>query len=151
MKKQRFTHKPGLKELAQRLRNNPTYAEKTLWYSLKGNQLAKYDFDRQKPIGYFIYDFYCSALKLVIEIDGITHNLPEVKINDIEKEIFIKNLGLNILRFTDEEVLGNGNLVMKTIMEYIKRFENERGESTPPSPLSRGGNSPAEYFMEKDL
>jgi very-short-patch-repair endonuclease len=86
---------------------------------LKERQFKGFDFHRQKPIGNFIADFYCFKLKLVIEIDGITHVDIDVKENDKNKDKYFKELGLNVLRFTDEEVLGNWNIVERTINEYI--------------------------------
>jgi len=125
MQKRKFHYKPKLKEYARRLRNNPTYAEKNLWYALKGKQLKGYDFDRQKPIGDYIFDFFCSALNLVIEIDGITHEDEVVKQNDKLKDEYIARIGLKILRFTDDEVLGNPNMVVNRIEEYIEEFEKK--------------------------
>ena len=136
MKKQKFKYNPKLKEYARKLRNNPTNAEKVLWFSLKGKQIKGYDFDRQKPIGNFIFDFYCSELNLVIEIDGISHEDEKVKENDELKTAYIKSLGLDILRFTDDEVLGAGNSVIEKIEEYIK--EHEKQPHTPRPPLERG-------------
>ncbi|MFC2131855.1 endonuclease domain-containing protein [Bacteroidota bacterium] len=112
-----------LKELAKELRNDPTHAEKSLWYALRGKQVKGYDFHRQKPLGNFIYDFYSYALKLVIEVDGISHETDEVKQNDKVKDEYIRSVGFNILRFTDEEVLGNPNKVVSEIEEYIAEFE----------------------------
>ncbi len=122
MKKHKLYYNPKLKEYARQLRNNPTFAERTLWYSLKGKQLKGFDFDRQKPIGEYIYDFYCSELDLIIEIDGISHNEQDVKVKDKQKEEYVISLGFNILRFSDDEVLGNGNLVVEKIEDYIENF-----------------------------
>ena len=131
-------YNPNLTELARKLRNNMTTAEKSIWYSLKGKQLKSYDFHRQKPVGEFIYDFYSFDLKLVIEIDGFTHNEPEVIENDKAKDDFVKSIGFNILRFKDEEVLRDGNIVIRRIVDYIKKFESEI-KDTPPAPsCSRG-------------
>jgi len=123
MKKEHFSYNPKLKEYSKELRKNPTYAERAIWYSLRENQLKGYDFDRQKPIGEFIYDFFCSELKLVIEIDGATHDLPEVQEKDKAKDEFIRSIGLNILRFTDDEVLGMSDYAVKKIEEYIRKFK----------------------------
>ena len=67
-------YNPDLKQRSKELRKNATYSEKLLWKHLRSRQLLGYQFMRQKPIYNYIVDFYCSALKLVIEIDGITHN-----------------------------------------------------------------------------
>ena len=116
-------YNPNLILNAGKLRKNPTFAEKALWAALKGKQLHGYDFHRQKPIGEYIYDFFCYRLRLAIEVDGISHNDKETQENDKLKEEFIKSIGLNILRFTDEEVLGNPNMVIRRIERYIHEFE----------------------------
>ncbi|MFC2131328.1 endonuclease domain-containing protein [Bacteroidota bacterium] len=117
-------YNPKLKELARELRNKPTHAEKSLWYALKGDTMKGYDFHRQKPLGNFIYDFFCFDLKLLIEVDGATHEEEEVKINDKSKDEYAKSIGLNIIRLTDVEVLGNPNKVVKKIEDFIKNYED---------------------------
>lgn len=71
-------YKPELKELARELRKNPTYAEKILWQGIRRKQLGV-EFHRQVPIDQFIVDFYCHEIKLAIEVNGISHNDPDVK------------------------------------------------------------------------
>jgi very-short-patch-repair endonuclease len=66
-------YNPKFKDLAKELRRNMTLSEVLLWNELKQKQMSGYDFDRQRPIGNFIVDFYCKDLFLVIEIDGDTH------------------------------------------------------------------------------
>jgi very-short-patch-repair endonuclease len=68
-----------LVEQARELRNNCTQPEKILWQRLKGKQIRGFDFHRQKPLIYYIVDFYCTPLKLAIEIDGNIHNQEENK------------------------------------------------------------------------
>ena len=116
-------YNPALKELARELRNNMTFAEKATWRMLNGKQFKGYDFHRQKPIGEFIADFYCYDLRLVIEIDGITHLDKDVIRKDKIKSQYFNSIGLNILRFTDDLVLGNWMMVEKELIRYIKEFE----------------------------
>ena len=105
-----------------------TFAEKATWRMLNGKQFKGYDFHRQKPIGEFIADFYCYDLRLVIEIDGITHLDKDVIRKDRIKSQYFNSIGLNILRFTDDLVLGNWMMVEKELIKYIKEFE----EATHP-------------------
>ena len=116
-------YNPALKELARELRNNMKFAEKATWRMLNGKQFKGYDFHRQKPIGEFIADFYCYDLRLVIEIDGITHLDKDVIKKDRIKSQYFNSIGLNILRFTDDLVLGNWMMVEKELIRYIKEFE----------------------------
>ncbi|MDP2993407.1 MAG: DUF559 domain-containing protein, partial [Deltaproteobacteria bacterium] len=69
----RVYYNPKLKELARRLRNSSTLSEVLLWNHLKGKQMKGYDFHRQKPIDNYIVDFFCTKLRLIIEIDGDSH------------------------------------------------------------------------------
>ena len=120
-----------LTDLAKKLRKNQTYAEKIFWQIVRNDNLS-YDFHRQKPIGNYIYDFYCHKLKLVIEIDGITHLDNDVKNNDLNKDKYAESLGLRIVRFTDDEVIGNSNMVEKRLKGIIFEIEKDTPPLTPP-------------------
>lgn len=108
---------PEIFEFAKRNRANPTPAEELLWNYLCKNQLDGLRFKRQHPIGQYIADFYCHSVKLVIELDGSIHQLPEIIQNDLEKEDFIKTNGLKIIRFTNQEVYKNINDILNKIRE----------------------------------
>ena len=114
-----------------------------MWSLLKGKFDGKYDFHRQKPLDRFIADFFCHELNLVIEIDGITHQWEETQIKDAAKEVRLNELGVNVLRFDDKEVLKHEASVLETIRTYIRCFETNDPsdllyEDTPLNPLSRG-------------
>ena len=82
-----------------------TVAEIVLWRRLKGKQMRGYDFHRQKPIGRYVVDFFCPRLKLVLEIDGISH---EGKLEQDEKrQKELERHGVTFLRFDDLEVKRN--------------------------------------------
>ena len=111
-----------LKELSRVLRSNSTYSERILWSKLKNRQLYGYQFSRQKPIGEYIVDFYCSKLKLVIEIDGITHS--DQKENDIKRQKKLESLGVRVLRFDGNTVMSNVDGVLLIIENWIKKQMN---------------------------
>src|SRR5439155_11488239 len=67
-------YRTDLTELARELRRNMTLAEVLLWKQLKGKQLCGYDFDRQKPLGRRIVDFYSKELALAVDVDGSVHD-----------------------------------------------------------------------------
>ena len=90
---------------AKKLRENLTAAEEKLWLAVKNNQIDGYKFRRQHPISNYIADFYCHALKLVIEIDGVYHLTEEQKLLDAKRTNDIEFQGLKVIRFTNEEVL----------------------------------------------
>jgi very-short-patch-repair endonuclease len=104
---------------AKFLRDNMTDAKKLLWEKLKNNQLKGFKFRRQHPIHIYIVDFYCHKLKLVIEIDGGYHNSKDQKILDAERSEILKFQKLEVIRFTNEEVLGNIEFVMRKIEEKL--------------------------------
>lgn len=110
-----------LKPFARNNRNNSTKAEIRLWCELLRNkQMIGYSFLRQRPIENFIADFYCKELKLVIETDGITHLSEETIQKDKEKEQKLKELGITVLRFWDDEVMNNIENVRRTIEIWIE-------------------------------
>ena len=111
------------------MRNNSTKAEIRLWQELKGKKLLGYDFHRQKPLLEFIADFYCHELELVIEIDGFTHEFEETKQKDMFKQAKLEEIGLSVLRFTDEEVHSELDQVILKIEDYIMNANDE--EHTP--------------------
>src|SRR6187431_67089 len=120
-------YNPKLKELARELRNNSTKTEIFLWLKLKGKQMFGYDFHRQKPIDNYILDFFCHELMLGIEVDGYSHEFLEVYNKDIVKEKRMNALGISVLRFTDGEVLGD----MENVLRAIEFFISEHEKHTP--------------------
>ena len=123
MKRKIILYNPKLKEYARRLRNKSTKSEIKLWMNLKGKQIMGYDFHRQKPLNYYIADFYCYELKLVIELDGDSHLAEEIKKKDIKKQKKLESLGLTVMRFKDEEVFEDIDNVIESIEGYIIKFE----------------------------
>ena len=82
-----------------------------------------YTFNRQKPLGRYIVDFYCKQLDLVIEVDGVYHYEEEQRMKDEEREAVLKSLGLSFLRFHDEEIRKDLDLVIMRIKGFIKEYE----------------------------
>jgi very-short-patch-repair endonuclease len=124
---------PDLKEQARELRNNCTETEYLLWQRLKGKQMKGYDFHRQRPILYYIIDFYCTNLKLAIEIDGSVHNEEEIQLRDNKRQEQLKDYGIKFLRFKNDEVLFHIESVVARIEEWIVAYEIIH---TPPTPSS---------------
>jgi very-short-patch-repair endonuclease len=125
----RYNH--FLLKYAKGHRNKSTKAEVRLWCELLSKKKIRgYTFNRLKPIGAFIYDFYCKELQLVIEIDGYTHEaLEETAINDNLKEIFATKIGLKMMRFTNLEVREELQWVKENIEAYINDYEFENRNS----------------------
>jgi len=115
-----------LKEFSRYLRNNSTLSEILLWNKIKNRALNGYLFNRQKPLDHYIVDFYCQALKLVIEIDGSSHNHSEAYLSDMKRQNALEKLDLKFIRFHDIDVKRNMDNVIRTIVAFIKDFEEER-------------------------
>lgn len=79
---------------------------------------------RQKPIGKYIVDFYCSKFKLVIEIDGNSHSSAEARKKDIIRQKFLESLSLTVLRFDDRDVKQNLDGVVRAIEAWINSKES---------------------------
>lgn len=103
------------------LRKNMTLAELVLWKKLKDREIFKIKFRRQHPVGIYIVDFYCHELSLVIEIDGEIHNLPENKKSDLIRSDYLQNLGLKVIRFTNDQVIYNLDRVIIKIHDITKQ------------------------------
>ena len=112
--------KEFLKQKTRELRENMTDAERLLWSKLRRKQLRGLQFYRQKVIGNYIVDFYCHAVKMVIEVDGGQHYEIEGIRKDRIRDEDLRSLGLFVLRFSDREVLKNIDGVMEEIYKYVE-------------------------------
>ncbi|MBO6829089.1 endonuclease domain-containing protein [Allomuricauda sp.] len=126
-------YNPKLKELARLLRRNATKSEIRLWQKLKRDQMHGYDFHRQKPIDEYIVDFFCNKLRLAIELDGYSHQLEGTWKKDVVKTKRLNELGIQVLRFSDTQVLYDMDNVLRAIEEYIFQFE-ANGNTSPSIP-----------------
>jgi very-short-patch-repair endonuclease len=107
-----------------------TLAEVLLWKRIKGRQILGHDFDRQRPIGKYIVDFYCKTLRLAIEIDGRSHDFKETQ--DIRRQGELEQMGVGFLRFWDSEVKTDMQSVLDRIEVGIRRREEKL--KNPPRP-----------------
>jgi very-short-patch-repair endonuclease len=107
-----------LRTLARKNRNNLTKSESRLWYEYLSKRPQGCKFLKQKPIGRFIADFYCSKILLVIEVDGGSHN--DKKNYDKARDLEMTRRGIKTIRFSDEQVLNNFNYVVCGIDKVLK-------------------------------
>jgi very-short-patch-repair endonuclease len=103
-------------ERAKELRREMTPAEKLLWHQVRAKKLGV-RFRRQQVIQGFIVDFYCHKASLVVEVDGDIHDLQEEE--DARREKVLGELALRIVRFRNDEVVGNLSVVVGEIKELI--------------------------------
>src|SRR5512133_2841350 len=101
--------------LALRMRKNPTEAEKAMWKILRKFRQSGLTFRRQHPIEFYIADFYCHKLRLVIEVDGDIHSEEEVQFHDEGRTGEMERFGINVLRFTNNQVLNESDIVLNQI------------------------------------
>ena len=126
-------------EKAKENRNNPTEAEAALWSQLSNKQLEGYKFRQQHLIGDFIVDFVCLSKKLVIEVDGGIHK--ETKEYDEERTKILADRGFEVLRFKNEEVLGDIDAVLEKVsnnLAQLKDYSDQENESNTPPSGARG-------------
>lgn len=121
-------YNPKLKKRARKLRNNSTPSEIELWKALRGRQMRGYTFNRQKPLDEFIVDFYCRKLRLVIEIDGDSHDGRQGY--DKRRQQKLESLGCTVIRFYDHDVMKHLDGVLFKIEETIQKLE--KAKNIPP-------------------
>ena len=119
---------------AKELRKHPTAAERKLW----DDYLCKFPHRvlRQRPIDHFIVDFYCAALRLVIEVDGEIHESEQSQVYDEGRSKILHSYGLTVLRVTNAEVMGEFDRVCEKIGAFVDLGLLRRPD--PPSPLEKG-------------
>jgi len=100
------------------LRKNMTKEERKLWYQFL--KFLPFTIRRQKNIGNYIVDFYCAQFKLVIELDGSQHYEEKGKENDIERDTYLKSLGIKVLRYSNLDVNKNFEGVCRDITKNIQ-------------------------------
>ncbi len=121
-----------LQPFAHEKRYEMTKAEACLWkFVLSGKKLG-YTFNRQRPVLNFIVDFMCKDLKLVIEVDGYSHFLDEIKMKDEKKQKALENLGYTVIRFQDSEILNQIETVRIAILNCIEQIESKKILPLPP-------------------
>ena len=117
------TRRARLKEMARAMRREPTEAEKALWERLGGQKLGGFKFHRQVVVGSTIADFACPSRWLVVEISGEANREVEA-IQDRK----LSDVGIRVLRFSEERVLGEIEPVVAAILEELNKPFDRRAE-----------------------
>ena len=120
-----FRAKPDILEAARILRKTMTIPEKLLWDKLKEKQICGLHFRRQHPIEFFVADFYCHQIRLVVEIDGEIHNQQEEY--DDGRSAEMEKFDIKIIRFENWEVENE----LENVITQIKIIVNESLKSPP--------------------
>lgn len=130
-------YNPQLKERARALRQAGNLPEVLFWNQVKHKQFKGYDFDRQKIIGNYIVDFYCTNCNVVIEIDGSSHD-DKVEY-DAARDAYLENLGLTIIHIPAADVLQSMDAVMEKLFNHTAlRAPLQRRGMVHESPESYG-------------
>ena len=113
------------KVVCRELRRNETEAEKVLWGAIRNNNLFGIKIYRQHPIfhdinvkeTFFVADFYCFSKKFIIELDGKYHKYRLTE--DKHRTAILNSLGLNVIRFSNDEVINNLGRVINKIKKSL--------------------------------
>ena len=116
MRNKIIPYRDDLKQRARALRKNPTEAEAFLWDKIRRKSLGV-EFHRQVPILDYIVDFYCHEIGLVIELDGSSHDSKFWE--DARRQGRIEEYGVQFLRFSNDEVFSDLQLVLQQIQKFI--------------------------------
>lgn len=115
-------NKSSQTEKRRKLRREQTYVEKIVWIQLRNRNLKRYKFKRQYSIDHFVMDFYCSELKLAIELDGEVHNQTERQEYDRARQTYLEKFGITFIRIKNEDFLGNADREVKRIKRMIEKI-----------------------------
>jgi very-short-patch-repair endonuclease len=121
--------------------------ERRLWQELRSAQIHGASFRRQHPAGNYVLDFYCSTLRLAIELDGGQHAVDEMR--DRPRNEWLSQHGVTLLRFWNSDIVENLSGVLEVIAARISELKAEAAASggrwtpTPTLPLSGGGSAPS--------
>jgi very-short-patch-repair endonuclease len=124
---------------AKTLRQTMTRAETLLWRYLKAHYVDRLGFRRQVPMGLYVADFVCHARRIVVELDGETHDFEERLRRDHIRDAWLASRGYVVLRFTNEQVLSS----LEGVVTVIRETADTRLRGAPPSlslPRKGGGN-----------
>ncbi|MBC8651094.1 endonuclease domain-containing protein [Pseudomonas sp. MTM4] len=123
---------PEHRVFAQQLRTQLTDCERLLWRRLRNRGLASIKFRRQHPFPPYVLDFYCAELRLVIELDGGQHYDDTGQEKDRVRTDYLQHKGLDVLRFSNSDVLQNLEGVLAEILRWVEAC------SPHPNPLPKG-------------
>lgn len=134
---------PRLLGFAKEQRSTMPRAEALFWERVRAGRLHGLKFKRQVPITPYIVDFLCIAAKVVVELDGPGHDLPEQEAYDARRDAWLRSQGFVVLRFSNELVIGNCEAVLDAVVTAIEERLSPSPGSLPGEP-GREPPSPAE-------
>ena len=133
-----FDHEPGTVQRARKLRRAMSLPEVLLWKHLRGKPMGV-KFRNQHPCGAFVADFYCHQARIVIEIDGISHDMGDQPEFDAHRDLFLVESGLKVVRIPATEVLRDPVAVAESLVALCL-------DTPPPSGLRPAISPSGEEF-----
>ncbi|MFS8082582.1 MAG: vitamin B12 dependent-methionine synthase activation domain-containing protein, partial [Ginsengibacter sp.] len=128
-----------LSDFAKTNRSKQTPSEEIIWELLKSKKIEEHKFRRKHIIGNYITDFVCLDKKLVIEIDGLIHQLPENKNSDEIRTQWLNKIGFKVIRFTNDEVLNKTDEIIESISSTLKDLPSIKETSDLDAPFGGQG------------
>ena len=107
-----------LRVSARSMRSHPTDVEKAMWWRLRNRNLGGFKFRRQRPIGRHVADFVCLEARLIVELDGAQH---DAHISTVFGSNDLKELGYDVIRFTNDAVRKDIDAVCDQILAAVRR------------------------------
>jgi very-short-patch-repair endonuclease len=120
-----------LRPLARKLRKRMPKSERRLWSYLRRKQVQGHTFYRQFIILQYIVDFYCRTLRLAVEVDGLSHDDPDVAEHDLQRQQDLEDLGITVLRFSSDRVLNDLDNVLRAIHGCVSALSDGGDASSP--------------------
>jgi very-short-patch-repair endonuclease len=118
---------------AKRLRRAMTLPEVVLWSVLRGARIDGLRFRRQHPIGPYVLDFYCPSARLCVEIDGAVHALDAQAGHDRERDAWLAQNGIRVLRVAAADVLDD-RCIDDVVRSIVHAAAPSTGYAGPPPP-----------------
>ena len=146
-RQKRHRIRPPQTKNARRLRHDSTVPERLLWGNLRGRHFGDFKFRRQFAVDRYIADFCCPEVKLIIELDGHSHDTTAIY--DLDRESALKTIGFTVIRFTNDEVLKNIASVLACIENALIALSNSSVQPSPrPYPCEGEGERRENEAME---
>ncbi len=132
------TRTPAARDFARQLRKKSTDAEKCLWRLLRDHRFAEFKFRRQYACGSYFLDFYCTVVKVAVELDGGGHGFPDQRARDEKRNQFFAQQGIKVLRFWNHQLRSELEAVRfeiwHALMERTGREDEIAGYLSKPAP-----------------
>jgi very-short-patch-repair endonuclease len=132
-----------MRQKARALRVHATKGESLLWYELRELKSAGIKFRRQCPIGPYIVDFACLAVKLIVEVDGDLHEHDKGKRHDAVRDAYLRSLGFDVFRVDEPDVINSAWHVAQVVKEKVERMFGDPTDRFAATLPSRGRGTPA--------